>query len=93
MSQKNPEVLETIQDYLGCGSIHQHRRTAVHSLYICGRENVREFIERVYPHSVVKKRQLKLAYELVRSNRPPKAERLEIKVKLQALNRKLKEAT
>ena len=87
MSQKNPEVLEKIQDYLGYGKIHRHRNTGVHHLNICGRRNVREFIRRVYPYSVVKRRQLKVAYALVSGPPLPKEERLKVKEELHKAKR------
>ena len=87
MSQKHPQVLEAIRDWLGVGNLSRHKNTGVYHLNICGRRNVRRFIRLVYPHSVVKRRQLKLAYALVNGPSLSKEARHPIREKLMALKK------
>ena len=61
--QKPREVLDLIQEFLGYGSICMYRRGS-HQLRISGRANVRRFISMIYPHSVVKKKQLEVGWAI-----------------------------
>lgn len=61
--QKDPEVLHVIRDFLGMGKVRRNG-SHCHVLYLNRREEIRKFIRIVYPHAVVKRKQLKLAYAI-----------------------------
>jgi DNA-binding transcriptional regulator WhiA len=63
ITQKHPEVLVEIHNALGYGRLVHHR--AGHwVLYIGCSDEVQHFIRLIYPWSKVKRRELKLAYQL-----------------------------
>jgi hypothetical protein len=64
IGQKKPEVLYLIRDYLGMGTVGSNGTPNSFRLTICGQKNVRKFIRLVYPYSVVKKDQLRVAYAM-----------------------------
>ena len=58
MSQKDPEVLEAIQTYLGYGRLRQRKYPGsggVWVLHIDNRHNIRDFLTRISPHLIVKR--------------------------------------
>lgn len=63
ISQKDREILETIQQQLGYGRIYS--KVTCYSLEISKKAEVMHFIRLIYPHSVVKKRQLHVGYLLL----------------------------
>jgi intein/homing endonuclease len=65
IGQRKSEVLYEIQRYLGMGSITSNGPKGGERLTICGRENCKKFIKIVYPYSIVKKKELRVAYALI----------------------------
>ena len=63
MSQNNLEVLEKIQEFLGYGRLNRSSR-GHHFLRVNKQAHVRRLIRTIYPHSIVKRKQLKLAYTM-----------------------------
>ena len=91
MTQKRPEVLHQIQEYLGYGKVYPNHRGS-YCLRVLGRSEAKEFIRLVYPHSVVKKPELRLAYELLKLVGSPGCRvSEEDKIKRQILVHKIRE--
>jgi hypothetical protein len=63
MSQRRRQVLDEIHESLGYGHVWG-RGDGAYLLRIDARADVQRFIRLVYPHSVVKKSELKLAYAI-----------------------------
>jgi intein-encoded DNA endonuclease-like protein len=58
MSQKDPEVLHAIQNFLGYGQKVRCNSQGMWLYVIAKREHREDFIDRVLPHSIVKRTQL-----------------------------------
>ena len=70
IGQRDREVLDCIQQYLGYGTIRFYKgKTDYHLLYISSMDKIIEFSNRILPYSIVKRRQLELAIEFCKTKR------------------------
>lgn len=69
MSQRTRPVLDEIRKFLGYGQVRLN--SGKYTLRIDGKKDVRKFIRSIYPYSIVKKDQLRMAYELTNLIHPP----------------------
>jgi hypothetical protein len=87
--QNRVATLEAIQDFLGYGGITR-RTNGYNSLVIANRRDIRHLIKHIYPESVGKRKELKLAYELaglVGTGTHNNERRIELMTEIRALKR------
>jgi|SRR5215831_13295813 len=85
VSQRDREVLDEIQAYLGCGRVNASAGGRAFRLQIAVQSDVRRVIPLIYRHSIVKREQLRVAWDILNS---PTWEREELALQLRQLKRR-----
>lgn len=67
ISQKDPTVLRQIRDFFGFGCVRSANRNSVYRYRLSARNEQAKFIRTIYPYSIVKRDQLELAYEVLKT--------------------------